>query len=48
MDPSFVSKIRQGIEPDAIVPAQGAEEKLVLPKGLADKIYATPGWFPVA
>lgn len=29
------------------VPASGAAEALVLPRGLADKIYATPGWFPM-
>jgi 2,4-dienoyl-CoA reductase-like NADH-dependent reductase (Old Yellow Enzyme family) len=30
------------------IPAESAAETLQLPTGLANKIYATPGWFPVA
>ncbi len=33
--------------PRTKIPADGAAEKLILPKALATKIYNTPGWFEV-
>lgn len=48
MNADFATRIREGREVEREIPAEGAMEKLVLPKGLADKIYATPGWFPIA
>ena len=46
-DPHFVAKITRGEQPKLLVPREDAAEKLVLPRGLADKIYATEGWFPL-
>lgn len=46
-DPHFVEKVRLGEQPKLLVPREDAAEKLVIPKGLADKIYATEGWFPL-
>lgn len=46
-DPHFVDKIRQWETPNLLVPREGAAEKLTIPQGLADKIYATEGWFPL-
>ncbi|MFZ4509216.1 MAG: NADH-dependent flavin oxidoreductase [Fimbriimonas sp.] len=46
-EPRWPSVVLAGETPRTKVPHSGAQESLVLPKGLADKIYATPGWFEV-
>lgn len=46
-DPNFVAKISRREQPHLLVPREGAAEKLTIPQGLADKIYATEGWFPL-
>lgn len=47
-EPGFLTVVSSGRSANMVVPSQAAEEKLVLPKGLAEKIYSTPGWFQVA
>lgn len=46
-EPDFVNVLRSGREANRVVPAAGAAEILNLPQGLANRIYAVPGWFPV-
>ncbi|MCE9558422.1 MAG: NADH-dependent flavin oxidoreductase [Armatimonadetes bacterium] len=46
-NPDWVHKAFGGGQLRTKVPKMGAQETLVLPKGMADKIYAVPGWFPV-
>jgi 2,4-dienoyl-CoA reductase-like NADH-dependent reductase (Old Yellow Enzyme family) len=46
-DPEWVTKARRGEAPRTAVPARDAATRCVIPRGLARKIYATPGWFEV-
>ncbi len=45
--PDFLNTVSSGQLANMVVPAEGASTSLVLPKGLAEKIYSTPGWFQV-
>ncbi len=44
-DPEWPRRIGSGEPVRLKVPAQNAGSVLTLPKGLEEKIYATPGWF---
>lgn len=46
-EPEWGQKAISGDEPRLLIPAQNAQEKLTLPEGLANRIYAVPGWFDV-
>lgn len=48
MDRDFLATIGTGNPIPAEIPATEAAKALTLPAGLEQKIYSTPGWFPIA
>jgi 2,4-dienoyl-CoA reductase-like NADH-dependent reductase (Old Yellow Enzyme family) len=47
LNPDWPRRARANLPMRMEVPAEGAEEILSIPSGLARRIYSVPGWFPV-